>query len=316
MKTLFSLIAGLVVAGFVSVLVASSSWAESAAGTYMQWFWPGDGYTEREWRLTPLTDSSPSAYFYAHQQGFVNGDGFYVGLQTANSGKKKWMLFSVWQALGAQVDGGKGWCQTFEGEGEGYSCRAEYNWIAGRPYILKVYQVSSDWWRAQITDTVTGRVTALGRINVPQDWGGLGDWSVSWTEHFIDREPQCADLPYSRVRWGVPISTGATGTVRPSSWSSSITQSSCAFNSRITENTNGSYIDEEGIANQRPTPDTWSMCAYQNQVCDFPTETRKVRYGAGNTWVTRTATGRIDCNNVTFGDPLPGTPKTCWHRAP
>jgi peptidoglycan/xylan/chitin deacetylase (PgdA/CDA1 family) len=36
-----------------------------------------------------------------------------------------------------------------------------------------------------------------------------------------------------------------------------------------------------------------------------------VRYGRNGTFVTRTATGSIACNNAVFGDPLVGTPKIC-----
>ncbi|HEY0844774.1 MAG TPA: polysaccharide deacetylase family protein [Noviherbaspirillum sp.] len=60
-----------------------------------------------------------------------------------------------------------------------------------------------------------------------------------------------------------------------------------------------------------PTPaPAWVKCADEWQTCAF-TGTRQVRYGRNDTWVTRTATDTIACNNAVFGDPLPGVPKVC-----
>lgn len=58
---------------------------------------------------------------------------------------------------------------------------------------------------------------------------------------------------------------------------------------------------------------TWSICAREGQLCSF-TGTRTVRYGANNTWVVRelaASGGGVSCKNSVFGDPLPGTVKTC-----
>lgn len=42
-----------------------------------------------------------------------------------------------------------------------------------------------------------------------------------------------------------------------------------------------------------------------------------VRYGAGTKWVSKKLSGSVACANGTFGDPLPGTRKTCeiWTTA-
>ncbi|HYC43183.1 MAG TPA: glycoside hydrolase family 16 protein [Noviherbaspirillum sp.] len=54
----------------------------------------------------------------------------------------------------------------------------------------------------------------------------------------------------------------------------------------------------------------WSQCATENTTCTFE-GTKEVRYGAGDKWATRTATGSIACNNAVFGDPAFGTQKVC-----
>ena len=60
-----------------------------------------------------------------------------------------------------------------------------------------------------------------------------------------------------------------------------------------------------------PAPTTgWTNCAVENGTCSF-SGTRQVRYGANSSFVTRTATGSIGCNNSVFGDPIVGVAKSC-----
>jgi hypothetical protein len=59
-----------------------------------------------------------------------------------------------------------------------------------------------------------------------------------------------------------------------------------------------------------PTPSTWTYCAAENATCSF-SGTREVRYGAGNSWVTKTFTGSVQCTNAVFGDPIKDTVKSC-----
>ncbi len=54
----------------------------------------------------------------------------------------------------------------------------------------------------------------------------------------------------------------------------------------------------------------WTNCSNENQICSF-SGTKRVRYGAGTSWREKISTGSIACNNATFGDPIPGTFKTC-----
>lgn len=39
--------------------------------------------------------------------------------------------------------------------------------------------------------------------------GGLGRWSVMWTEYYGASVARCSDLPCSRVVFGTPTATGA-----------------------------------------------------------------------------------------------------------
>ena len=64
-----------------------------------------------------------------------------------------------------------------------------------------------------------------------------------------------------------------------------------------------------------PTPTvTWTTCANENGTCSF-SGTRQVRYGANNTYVTKTFTSTAACNNATFGDPAYGVVKSCSYSS-
>jgi len=62
------------------------------------------------------------------------------------------------------------------------------------------------------------------------------------------------------------------------------------------------------------TGTTWTTCATENDTCNF-SGTRQVRYGANDTYATRTATGSIACANYVFGDPVYGIVKSCQYSS-
>lgn len=58
----------------------------------------------------------------------------------------------------------------------------------------------------------------------------------------------------------------------------------------------------------------WTHCANENQSCTF-SGIKDVRYGADTRWVEQqNVNGSISCRNGVFGDPAPGTVKTCQYR--
>lgn len=215
------------------------------AGPYIDLYWPDEGYASREWEFTPLSDS-PEGYFWAHQQGFVDGEGFYVGMQHPTEGKRKLLLFSVWEALGASADGTNGgWCQTFGGEGEGYSCRRYYDWVEGRTYAFTVEQIAPGWWGAWMRDNVTNETVYLGKIEVPKAWGGLSGWSVMWTEFFGSAQLNtCEDIPYAKGLWGKVVSDGNR---KPEEVTYRITENSCRNNTKNVPGSKG-HLQEMGVA--------------------------------------------------------------------
>lgn len=65
-----------------------------------------------------------------------------------------------------------------------------------------------------------------------------------------------------------------------------------------------------------PAP-VWTFGAPENGTFTLPTGSFTVRYGANSTYVTKVMSGKVACNNTTFGDPLKGTVKHCdYQKAP
>jgi hypothetical protein len=54
-----------------------------------------------------------------------------------------------------------------------------------------------------------------------------------------------------------------------------------------------------------------TLCAAERGVCHF-TGTQQVRYGTPSRYVMLTLNGGTPCDNTVFGDPAPGSLKSCW----
>ena len=62
-----------------------------------------------------------------------------------------------------------------------------------------------------------------------------------------------------------------------------------------------------------PPNNGWTLCAGENGTCTIPGSVG-VAYGANGSFFYRPATNSIACNNATFGDPIPGTAKSCYYK--
>lgn len=58
----------------------------------------------------------------------------------------------------------------------------------------------------------------------------------------------------------------------------------------------------------------WVQCATEDGYCTV-NGTAVVQYGAGQQWARRNVTGGVRCSNSVFGDPAPGTRKSCYIQA-
>jgi len=183
---------------------------------YVWYDWPQlpvSGFYNFDILLTINVDPGvQSAYYWAHQFHFKNGDGGYMGLQTNGWMQGEWIgkmvIFSTWEALEAEPGPGAS-CECFTGEGVGWSCRIPYEWVEGRTYRLRIWALGVDeqeneWWGAWIIDTSFNQETYIGKIKVPSSWQWLDDYSVVWVEYY-GQVNDCDSIPYAKVRFEQPV---------------------------------------------------------------------------------------------------------------
>ncbi|WP_328679061.1 chitinase [Streptomyces sp. NBC_00343] len=64
-----------------------------------------------------------------------------------------------------------------------------------------------------------------------------------------------------------------------------------------------------------PATNIWAPCASENNTCSF-SGVMTVAYGAAGSYRYATLPGGTPCTNTVFGDPIPGTPKSCYVVSP
>ncbi len=171
---------------------------------------------------TDVDPGTQSYYFWAHQFHFKEGDVGYMGLQTNGYMQGRWVgkmaIFSIWNAVAAKPGPGAA-CEWFTRQnGEGWSCRMQYNWVQGRTYRLRLWELccaekpwEDEWWGAWILDTTTGQEVFLGQIQVPASWQWL-DWSQVWVQYY-GSVSGCSAIPYAKARFERP--SADNGSFRP-----------------------------------------------------------------------------------------------------
>ena len=181
---------------------------------------PTQGSDSFDITLRIIHDPGPrSAYFWAHQFRFVDGDGGYIGLQTNGYMQGRWVgkmaIFSIWNATAA-IPGPRAECERFSGEGRGWSCRMRYPWKEGHSYRLRLWMCGNcvgetdpawDWLGAWILDETTGEEVNLGFIRVPSSWHWLALTSCVWVEYYGQVE-SCDAIPYAVAEFSRPAIEG------------------------------------------------------------------------------------------------------------
>lgn len=67
----------------------------------------------------------------------------------------------------------------------------------------------------------------------------------------------------------------------------------------------------EATTSTSPPPTmTWTACATEGNWCQF-SGSAQVHYGTASAYVIKTLTGPVSCTNAVFGDPAPGSVKSC-----
>ncbi|KAA2235158.1 hypothetical protein [Salinarimonas soli] len=71
------------------------------------------------------------------------------------------------------------------------------------------------------------------------------------------------------------------------------------------------YVARRGYDDEDDEPVArWRTCAAEDDYCEFRGR-KRVRYGARGRYAEGVFRNGVDCDNDTFGDPLPGVRKSC-----
>lgn len=73
-------------------------------------------------------------------------------------------------------------------------------------------------------------------------------------------------------------------------------------------------LKSSALAVASTSTSSWVQCAREGGACVF-SGTRTVRYGTSTKYTTKTFTESAGCNNLVFGDPVPGVSKQCWYSS-
>jgi len=170
-------------------------------GTYVWIYWKRDNNYNFDVDLN-VTDApdvvgSGQVIFWAHQFGFVNGSGGYLGLQIVGSQKK--VIFSIWDAITGEPGN-----PFQEGDGHGWQIIINYDWKLNRKYRLRIWELNveqngDEWWLAAVYDYASGVDTIIGKILVPAAWGWLSNTSVTWVEYAGYDSYVPRNIPYTRA---------------------------------------------------------------------------------------------------------------------
>lgn len=205
-------------------------------------------------------ESAPdSGYIYpAFQFFFQANQGGYMGIQLVGDTKKA--IFSIWD-----MSEGSGTaqpvtdiCFRFGHEGSGTGCIIDYDWVEGREYRLRIWEINTDAtgesWIGVIADTVTNQETVIGVIHLQNSGGYTGyGWlrcdTYTFLEYFGGAD-SCDGQPYSRILWRGPFANAdwytASRAIVP-------TYNACS-STNVTTRGRPTAIHEAGIGVQRTTP--------------------------------------------------------------
>ncbi|MEV3856357.1 ricin-type beta-trefoil lectin domain protein [Streptomyces sp. NPDC050095] len=236
------------VAACLGLSAAPAQAAGQTPGTYTNYAFPSgtSALSEVTFGTTVEADPGRGNVYWAHQFGFTNGVGGYIGQQRWRTGTGMF-LFSLWDSTAARPGSSGTYCQTFDETGSGYTCRFNQAFAAGHHYTFRIApDTDAGWYRATITDATAGTSFVLGSLQVGAGAQVSASGMVDWVEYFDwnNNAATCEDEPYSRAGFDLPQGpSGVTATVGGTSVSST-----CAAYAKVTKVSGGS-VQEDAIGN-------------------------------------------------------------------
>jgi hypothetical protein len=192
------------------LLERGSSGQHQWGSSYSAWSSKGGTSFEQKIRINVPAPST----FHTQYFNLTHASGGYLGLQTGSIGSgmvSTQVRFSLWNALDGRTDEAEAVCETFGGEGVGWTCYVPTFEIEfGVFYTLAVERLADSvdgkvWWQATVTNDRTQKETILGRIQTlhtsqPHQLESRQNFSEYWGRRAID----CNHVPQSIVDWQKP----------------------------------------------------------------------------------------------------------------
>lgn len=124
-----------------------------------------------------------------------------------------------------------------------------------------------------------------------------------------------ASAPHAATPAGVAEGRATTqAVVRPAALEAAAPAPASVQTTALQSNTNTAVPGDASRGDGADEAADWIACAAEGQTCNFK-GVQQVRYGTPSHYVSRAATDGVACSNAVFGDPVVGTPKTCWTAA-
>ena len=173
-------------------------------------YWKFDGPGNDFWNVDQYVNiAQKAAYTYWAQYFTFTGstDGGYIGLQTNgyrfDGSIGELAIFSLWNANAIRGSS----CNTFAGEGSGYSCRIPFSIETGVWYKLRVWRLETDsggqWWGGWITSD-NNTEYHIGDIRVPTDNHLVFGQVQNFSEYF-GPAVACNEVPRSIINLTQPV---------------------------------------------------------------------------------------------------------------
>lgn len=177
------------------------------AANYLNWSFEGDSSAvinidQEFW----IAQSAPDSFWVFDWTFEDSADGGYVGLQ--QQGLETRARFSIWNATEARGAA----CETFGGEGVGYTCTLPTALEPGKRYRLRLWRLDADadaqWWGAWLIEQdASGKLVErqIGEIKAPAGSQSIAPDSISnFMEFFGEAVTACRDIPLAVVGFAPP----------------------------------------------------------------------------------------------------------------
>lgn len=177
---------------------------------------PSDGLKDISFPIAMPNAAHKSGYYYAQQFSFTGQkDVGYTGLQPREDDSGSSVVHAAFSSFVAGTTSTDENCSDGADGGAGVSCAVDVKATYEHGYTLRVENTQGTTWTGTLVDTVDGTETHIGSWALPDGSGGIQGSQVGFVEYYPwnSGTHTCGELPKTEVTFGVPSSSGGTGSL-------------------------------------------------------------------------------------------------------